>query len=649
MVKVSIILPPAIVPGQKTDIRDWGNHQRSLGKSTAEIREALLNLPRIEGEQLKKQVGEMKSAKLKAKEKNKAATGTTNDLTAIETMHGQTDAANARRFINLYHSELLYVPPWKDWLSWDGQRWARNNGVGVNQRAQRYAASLWDAIAKAGKASTITGDDMGRLVKFVSATNQAKAIDNFIKLARVDERIVCPVDELNSDPNLLNCVNGTIDLTTGKLRPHNPADRITQLANVVYDPNATCPRWLETLGLIFNGKQDVIRYVQQLLGYSISGDTGEHLLPIAYGKGCNGKSTVWNSVAHLLGDYATLANDELLLGDKSNHPTEKAALYQKRFVAISEPEKSSRLRESRVKELTGDRMITARRMNENFWTFQRTHTFWLSTNHLPRIDGTDEGVWRRVKLIPFTVDLRDKVKPIPDFDKWLILNEGPGILAWLVRGFLDYQGNGLQEPEIVTEATSKYRGESDPLGDFIADYCVESPEAEVGANDFYQAYREQFKGQLNQNEFAEGMKDRFEKCRPNSGQFRKKTIYKGVRLRREGEVILANAQLQETQQKQGLPTPAHTNLARSYGNPVLGDLTETVWAGVGNGQNSPSLDATEAENSPSLAAASGNGHCQHVLGPIITFANGKQYRQCQLCPWSEPVPAAAREGGSDFD
>ena len=106
----------------------------------------------------------------------------------------------------------------------------------------------------------------------------------------------------------------------------------------------------------------------------------------------------------VLGDYASLANDELLMGEKQNHPTEKAALYQKRFVAISEPERSSKLRESRVKELTGDRMITARRMHEDFWTFSRTHTFWLSTNHLPRINGTDEGIWRRVKLIPFSVD-----------------------------------------------------------------------------------------------------------------------------------------------------------------------------------------------------------------------------------------------------
>jgi len=464
-----------------------------------------------------------------AGEHGAAAAGRKPDgLPDIAYAHGQTDAAHAARFVDAYHRELLYVPPWRKWLSWDGQRWHDDSGVGVLQRAKRYGQAQWQHLATI--AQHVGRDDLAKVVTALKAANQTPRMQSYLALAAVDERVVCTVDGLNADPSALNVANGTIDLTTGKLRPHNPADRLTQLANVVYDPAALCPEWERTLGLIFDDDEDLIRYVQRLLGYSISGDTGEHLLPIAYGGGCNGKSTVWNVVKDLLGDYATLAHDALLLGETTSHPTEKAALYQKRFVAISEPERNSSLRESRVKELTGDRTITARRMKEDFWTFERTHTFWLSTNHLPRIDGTDEGIWRRVKLIPFAVDLRDKVTPIPDFDAWLVAHEGPGILAWLVRGYLDYRAHGLDEPQCVREATGKYRADSDPLGDFLGEHCIEAPGAEVVASTLYQRYRDTG-GKWSNTAFGRAMAERFEKTKTWEGEHRGKYVYRGIRLR----------------------------------------------------------------------------------------------------------------------
>lgn len=444
---------------------------------------------------------------------------------------GRTDTANASRFVDRFGGELLYVPPWKKWLVWDGKRWIDDSGVGVQQRAIRYAKGLWNDVEILSQ--RLSKDDFMSLVAFVRATNQAPKIASFLKLAQSDPRVVCAVDELNTDPLLLNCVNGTIDLKTGVIRPHNPADRLTQITNVEFDPNAVCPKWEETLSLIFDGNASLIRYVQRLLGYSLSGSTGEHILPISYGSGFNGKSTLWNTTADLLGDYAYLANDDLLLGDKSNHPTEKAALYQKRFVAISEPERGSQLKESRVKELTGDRYITARGMNENFWTFQRTHTFWISSNHLPKITGTDDGIWRRVKLIPFVVDLREKVKPVPDFDKWLVKHEGPGILAWLVRGFLDYQEHGLQEPKTITEATGKYRGDSDTLGEFLAEYTVDEVDAEVTASELFKAFSEPYGGRWNQTTFGKAMAERYTKTKSRRAPNRGKTIYQGIRLRTE--------------------------------------------------------------------------------------------------------------------
>lgn len=455
---------------------------------------------------------------------------------------GLTDLANAKRFVDQYHSELLYVPQWKKMLSWDGHRWCDDAGIGARQRAQRYAESLWVELGKVG--STVDERRFSKVESFVRATSQTSKIEAFMKLAQVDERIVCPFDELNTDPYSLNVANGTIDLITGAIRPHSPADRITQLANVIHDPTAECPRWLETLSIVFDNDPELIRYVQQLLGYAISGDTGEHVLPIAWGDGHNGKSTIWSVVVELLGDYAALANEELLLGDKSNHPTEKAQLYQKRLVAISEPEKGAKLRESRVKELTGERHITARRMNEDFWTFNRTHTFWLSTNHKPRISGTDRGIWRRIKLIPFDVDITTKVKKIPDFDKWLAQHEGPGILRWLLEGFQDYRQNGFIEPKKVRDATDTYAGDSDQIGQFLAEHCItidtlDSSQVEsmrlrqeslaASSADLFECFQRDFGGKWTLTAFGKAISAKgFEKFRDKSKE--KKICYRGLTL-----------------------------------------------------------------------------------------------------------------------
>ena len=491
---------------------------------------------------------------------------------------GRTDTANKTRFLNEFGNDLLYVPPWKKWLSWSGSRWIDDNGVGTFQRAERYAKSLWEPMQE--YAAMLDREELAKVISFLKSSNQSPKIKSFLELASFDERVVCPVDELNADPTLLNCVNGTIDLLTGTLRPHSPADRITQISNVAFDPNAGCPKWVETLGHIFDGDQAIIAYVQRLLGYSISGETGEHILPIAYGRGCNGKSTIWNVVADLLGDYATLANDELLMGDKGGHPTEKASLYQKRFVAISEPEKNSKLKESRVKELTGDRLITARRMHEDFWSFHRTHTFWISSNHLPRIDGTDEGIWRRVKLIPFSVDLRTKVEPIPDFDKWLVKHEGRGILAWLVRGFLDYRQNGLQEPEGVKLATSNYRADSDSLGEFLKEYVVEEAGSEVLASELFRVYTEIHKGKWSQTVFGKTLAEKFTKTKSQRAPNRGKTIYQGIRIRtakddENGDVLPVATSLDIGPKNCGLSREQHPNrsqlVADDNSNPDVAD------------------------------------------------------------------------------
>jgi len=449
----------------------------------------------------------------------------------IEEPTRQTDNELASRFIDKHESGLRFVPSWKRWLSWDGKRWAIDDNSGMALRFGRcFARSLWGQFPNFMLDRIDSNDKTtDRTFKFVKEANRQRGIKAFIDLASADGRIAVDLKSLNANPLLLNVQNGTLELDTGKFREHRQEDCLTQLANVIFDAEATCPRWEESLAMIFAKDTELIGYVQRLLGYAITGLRSEHILPIAFGAGCNGKSFVTNVILEMLGGYGYTANDSLLLGYKDAHPTEKAALYQKRFVAVSEPDQGARLKESRVKELTGEATITARRMNEDFWSFDRTHTFWMSTNHLPRVQGSDEGIWRRVKLIPFEVDLRTVTILIPDLDKILLRDEGSGILNWLVRGFHEYQAYGFMEPDRVKVAVDGYRKDEDELESFVSEKCETGDHCMETADDLFKAY-ENWGGKMTRNLFGRRLGDRFQKDKPTAGEMRNKTLYHGVRL-----------------------------------------------------------------------------------------------------------------------
>ncbi|MCA9136757.1 MAG: PriCT-2 domain-containing protein, partial [Planctomycetales bacterium] len=441
----------------------------------------------------------------------------------------RTENAVATRFIDHFGDDLRYVPKWGKWLVWDGTRWANDDGdVRVRNLTRNFVHSFWSDVGdfvsepKTEQAKATTAR------QFVKSVNKRHAIESIVALAKSDRRVRVEHDKLDANPMLLNLQNGTYDLESGKFRGHSRVDLITQVAGVAFDPSAECPKFMETMSLIFDSAE-LREFVQRIFGYSMSGDTGEHILPIAIGSGFNGKSTLWNVLVDIAGDYGTLANESLLLGDKNAHPTEKAQLYQKRIVAISEPDKGAKLREARVKELTGDSFITTRRMREDFWTFRRTHTFWLSTNHEPEITGTDDGIWRRVKLIPFDVNLKDRVKPIPDYHNWLVKNEGPGILNWLLEGFAKYQRDGLHDPPEVVKRGSTYRSDQDEIGTFVAECCDEGAELQVPANKLFQEYQ-WWGGKLSKTKFGREMGARYKKYRPSEGEFRNVTIYHGISI-----------------------------------------------------------------------------------------------------------------------
>jgi putative DNA primase/helicase len=313
------------------------------------------------------------------------------------------------------------------------------------------------------------------VLKWALKSEAAPRLNATIALAESEPGIPVLPHELDANPWLLNCLNGTIELRRGTPREHRREDLLTKLCSVEYDAQATCPQWITFLNDVIAGNQTLMGYLQRAIGYSLTGSVEEQCLFFLYGTGQNGKSTFLGVLQAMLGDYAMQAIPELLIvRGHEQHPTERADLFGKRFVATIEVESGKRLAEALVKQLTGGDPIRARRMREDFWEFIPTHNIWLAANHKPLIRGQDYAIWRRIKLIPFTVKIPDEKKDPTLSDK--LKAELPGILAWAVRGCQEWQRIGLAEPAEVTQAVHAYQAEMDTIGQFLRDCCFLRPE-----------------------------------------------------------------------------------------------------------------------------------------------------------------------------
>jgi putative DNA primase/helicase len=298
-------------------------------------------------------------------------------------------------------------------------------------------------------------------------------------------------DFFDRDPLLLNCKNGTVELRTGLLRPHRREDYITKLISVNYDEKASCPLWLNFLEKTFEVESDIIPFLQRVFGYSLTGDMSEQCFFILYGEGANGKSTLLETVRFVLGDYAKKAAPEAFFEKKNDSPAgyEIAALEGSRFVISDETGENRRLDEGLIKRITGGDTVSCRHMRQDFYEYAPTFKIFLATNHAPTIKGNDTGIWRRVRMIPFNNQISDV-----DRDPYLkekLRDEAPGILAWLVRGCLEWQERkGLHPPAEVMVATEDFRSEQDVLGDFINERCKVGADEYVEKNKLYKAYTE---------------------------------------------------------------------------------------------------------------------------------------------------------------
>jgi len=320
------------------------------------------------------------------------------------------------------------------------------------------------------------------LVGSARRAESARGIWAMLELAGSEEGIALAPGDFDAHPELLNVGNGVLDLTTGEPRDHDPALHLTKVSGAAYHPDAQAPEFARFLDRI-QPDQAMRDYLARLLGHTLTGRVVEHVLAIFCGVGANGKTTLTEAVRATLGDYAAATDPGLLIDLGDVHPTGVADLFGLRLALTGETDAGRRLAEGTVKRLTGGETVKARRMREDFWEFTPTHSIVMSTNHTPIVTGTDEGIWRRLRLVPFPV-----VIPAEERDGKLperLALELDGILAWLVRGHREWRDRGLADPEPVTAATAEFRADADMLGLFLEERCATSPSLREQSSDLF--------------------------------------------------------------------------------------------------------------------------------------------------------------------
>ncbi|HSJ43620.1 MAG TPA: phage/plasmid primase, P4 family [Euzebyales bacterium] len=376
-----------------------------------------------------------------------------------------TELGYAHRLICVYGDRLRYVPTWRRWLVWDGTRWVHDTTGQVARWMKITARRLTNA------AYDIKDADKRRAALRTARRGESSAgVNGALALASTEDGVAIAPDQLDADPFLLNCVNGTLDLRTMELRDHDPADLLTKITGAAYRPDTKGTKFAAFLAKV-QPKEDMRKFLARLIGHALEGRVVEHLLPIFHGSGGNGKGTFVEATLYALGDYADAADPDLLTARTFDaHPTGVADLFGRRLAVLHESDQGRQLAEGTVKRLTGGDRVKARRMREDFWHFNPSHTFLMLTNHKPIVTGTDEGIWRRIRLVPW-----DVVIPTEEQDTELgdaLRLEADAVLAWLVDGYRDWRDHGLNDPKVVTDATDAYRTESDAVGRFLEDRCL---------------------------------------------------------------------------------------------------------------------------------------------------------------------------------
>jgi len=410
---------------------------------------------------------------------------------------------NARRLVARHGKDLLYCHPQEQWYVWDGIRWRPDDSGEIVRRAKDTVSGIYQEAAdqESPKEKESTS-------RWAVTSQSVKSVMAMIRLTCAEVPI-CP-EQLDADSWILNCPNGVVDLRTGELRQHRREDLCSKWCSVEYHPDALAPTWDKFLAGVFAndstdpedaGDRPLIDFVQRLFGYMLTGVVRQHVLPIFWGTGSNGKTTLLNVIREVMGEaYAAKAPRGLLMARKQEqHPAEMMVLKGRRLIIATETAQDARLNEEFIKDLTGGEALQGRGMHQNWQQFDPTHKFILCTNYKPRVYEGGKGMWRRLKLVPFLSSFWDPASdtPGPDHlrqDETLsdrLKDEYVGVLAWLVKGCLSWQRDGLKLPRAVREQTAAYQEDEDWVGAFLGECCsVSNTAGNTSLKDVYARYCE---------------------------------------------------------------------------------------------------------------------------------------------------------------
>ena len=439
-----------------------------------------------------------------------------------------TDTSNAYRLLKEHGKDLRFNSLWKKWLVWNGARWELDDGYLIHDCALKMIKGIYKELKE-------TSDYRERLEieKYGMQSESVRRRKAIVEAASWIPELNVKTDQLDKDPFLLNVLNATIDLRTGEIYKQKQEDLITRIANVDYDPNADCPTWKQFIREIMNYNTELIHFIQNAAGWAITGDTSEQTMFILFGTGANGKSTFLNTIMNLLGDYSVATPTETFMkktGDQISNDI--ARLRGTRFVMTSEAEHGRRISEPLIKQITGSDRMTARFLYGEFFNFVPTFKIFMATNHKPVIKGTDHGIWRRIKLIPFTTRIEEEKQ-----DKYLekkLMQEASGILNWLIEGARRWCKEGLKTPNIIIRATDEYRAEMDVIGNFIKERCIQGNGISIRARELFKCYQD-WCGDHNEHAVSErflGLRLKemgLEQRRSNDGRY-----WQGIQLKATG-------------------------------------------------------------------------------------------------------------------
>jgi putative DNA primase/helicase len=412
--------------------------------------------------------------------------------------------AVALAFAEKHQDDLRYVAAFGKWMFFDGARWNADGTLATFDKVRGLCREKGGATAKTVAAVTT--------------------------LARADRRLAATVDQWDADPWVLNTPTGTVDLRTGTTRGYDPADYLTKLAAA--SPSGECPGWKMFLDRVTGGDRQLVDFLQRMSGYALTGPTVEHGLFFLYGTGANGKRVFMTTIAGILADYQRTAPIETFTATTGGerHPTDLAGLRGARLVTATETEEGRRWAESRIKTLTGGDPVSARFMHQDFFDFTPQFKLVISGNHKPGLRSVNEAIRRRFHLVPFTVTI-PKEERDPELTEKLKA-EWPGILRWMIEGWIEWQKSGLAPPAAVTEATKSYLESEDAIGNWIEDRCDRQcdKDAETLLKKLFESYKEWAEANeeyvMSNKKLVSALEDRGFKCRKT---MRGKAV-KGLRL-----------------------------------------------------------------------------------------------------------------------